>query len=145
MQLLEVTINSELYTKGVNLRKQLFFEGLKNADALIRDPYENNSIHIIALVNHNVIGTGRLTFTKTTTIISQMTVVPGLQKAGVGSLILEYLVNLALKKTASIPLQLSARTTAIGFYAKFGFSSVGNIYPSVKTGILHQLMVYNKH
>ena len=38
-------------------------------------------------------------------------------------------------------IKLSARETAIPFYARYGFKSVGEQYPSKKTGIIHQQMV----
>ncbi len=141
MKIISVAFNSNFYLEGVNLRKKLFFEGYANAQELIDDAYEKQSKHIIALDNNVVIGTGRLTLTKEKAIISQMTVAVEKQKQGVGKSILSTLISIALLSDP-ITIQLSARISAIPFYLKNNFKPTGKPYASQKTGIPHQLMVF---
>lgn len=95
MKLLRVDTNSDYYLQGVSLRKKLFFNGYENAQQLIDDDFEINSVHIVALKNEIVIGTGRLTFVGKTAIISQMTVHPKNQNTGIGSNILKKLIQIS--------------------------------------------------
>lgn len=141
MKIIEVTVGSNYYQQGVALRKQLFFKNFKNAQELIEDVYENQSIHVIAIENKIVIGTGRITFVNDTAIISQMTVDPNKQRNGVGSEILKKLISLSNKNNRISKIEMSARTSAILFYTKFNFKTIGDIYASKKTGIPHQSMV----
>ncbi len=134
-----VTTKTPEYKAGVALRIQLFFDGRPNALELINDAFEDQSIHLVALKGHQVVGTGRLYLTTHTATISQMTVDHPHQKQKIGQKILLMLVEKCrLHKIAKITL--SARVTALNFYAKFGFEVVGVCYPSTKTGILHQKM-----
>lgn len=135
-----VQVGSEDYKQGLLVREALFFKGFKNAQELLNDDYEQKSIHLVALSNEKVIGTGRLTIIKKTAIISQMTVLPNFQRQQIGKQIL----LLLMEKSKSVncnSIELSARITALEFYKKYGFLPVGEIYPSKKTGVLHQKMV----
>lgn len=140
MKILEVKLGSEIYYKGVQLRRLLFFQEFENWEILINDIHEKNSVHLVAWENDTLIGTGRITFQENQAIISQMTVQPGMQKTGVGSKILNAIVQIAKKNNAS-SIKLSARETAIAFYKKHQFQPVGETYPSAKTGVIHQQMI----
>ena len=72
--------------------------------------------------------------------ISQMAVHPDHQKTGIGTAILLELCSKA-KYLGATTIKLSARETAIEFYAQYGFKSVGEQYPSKKTRIIHQQMM----
>lgn len=141
MRLIEVAINSKSYLQGVALRKQLFFKDFENAQELIDDIYEKESIHVIAIENEIAVGTGRLTFGKKKAIISQMTVHPEKQKQGIGGEILEKLIEISNAKNPTNSIELSARVSAISFYEKYNFKISGDIYNSKKTGIPHRKMV----
>ena len=59
-----VAIDSKEYKQGLLVRKQLFFQDFPNAQELLNDSYEQESLHLIALNNKEVIGTGRLIIKK---------------------------------------------------------------------------------
>lgn len=127
------------YIQVINLRINLFFKNFENAIELINDTDENTSKHIVCIDNENVIGTGRLTIRNSIGIISQIAVSKPHQHQGIGKEILNILIN-ECKKQNENKIMLSARETAVSFYKKFKFESVGTIYPSRKTGIPHQNM-----
>ncbi len=134
-----ITPDTLQYQAGVALRISLFFEGMPDAQELINDDFENKSLHLVAIKEDQIIGTGRLYFATNTAIISQMTVAPDFQHQKIGQNILQMLLKEC--KTHQIEkITLSARVTALDFYAKFGFKAIGDTYPSVKTGVLHQNM-----
>ena len=44
-----VEINSIYYRQGLKIRKQLFFANFTNAQELLNDEYEQESIHLVAI------------------------------------------------------------------------------------------------
>ncbi len=135
-----VEINTLEYKQGLLVREQLFFKDFPNAQQLLNDAHEQESIHLVAIENQKVIGAGRLTIKDGKAIISQMTVLPNFQKQQVGKQLLSYLLDKALSLHTTT-VELSARVTALNFYKKYNFMPVGEVYASKKTGVLHQKMV----
>lgn len=135
-----VCLNSELYNQAFQLRKELFFKDFSNADELLKDDFEKNSYHLVIERNTIVVGTGRLTIIEDNIgVISQMAITTDFQRQGVGRKIMALLLEKCseLKVTKVI---LSARITALSFYENFDFEVIGKVYPSKKTGVLHQQM-----
>ena len=144
MKFIFVKSNSNHYNQGIEVRKKVFFKGFENAYQLLNDSYELNSIHLIAIENNNVFGTGRLTFiNKTEAIISQMATLPNFQNKGIGKRILKMLMENSFQNNCKT-IKLSARISALEFYKKEGFKPFGKVYPSKKTGVLHQEMILVK-
>lgn len=139
MKLKFIDTNSTFYPQAVAIRIDSFFIGLPNAIELINDVYEKKAIHIIYLEEENILGTGRLHLKNDKAIISQMAIHKGYRKQGIGSSILQALIKKAEILQVS-KIELSARETALEFYKKYGFETFGELYPSKKTGIIHQKM-----
>lgn len=135
-----VEINSKQYKEGLLIRELLFFKDFPNAEELLIDLFEKDSIHVVSIINNKVTGTGRLTVVKGKAIISQMTVLPDYQNKGIGKEILHFLIKKSTDFKIS-NIELSARITALEFYKKYNFREVDVIYPSKKTGVLHQKMI----
>lgn len=130
---------SPYYTEAVDLRIDLFYKDMENAIDLINDNDESTSLHLVCLNDEKVIGAARLTFKEDIGVISQVVVPRFQQHRGVGKGLIEMLIN-ECKKQNMHKVILRARQTSIYFYKKFNFEGVGDIYPSKKTGILHQNM-----
>ncbi len=139
LKLKYITIEDSLYQKAVDIRTALFFKNMENSSELINDGYESNGIHLVCLNDDEVVGTGRLNIEDNTSIISQMAIASNFQKQGIGAKILKELIKYGEDKGLSKTV-LSARETAIGFYEKFNFEPIGELYSSLKTGIIHQKM-----
>ena len=136
-----IDLGHPFYLDAVAIRIECFFKGMDNAAILIQDSHEADGIHLIYVnQDQQVLGTGRLNIQDNTGIISQMAIRPKHQQMGIGKVILEELYEKA-KLLGVNAIKLSARETAIPFYARYGFKSVGEQYPSKKTGIIHQQMV----
>lgn len=141
MDLKEVKVGEELYNKAVQLRRDFLFQGVENPEQYLQDPWEQRSIHTVIEDNGIVLGVGRLTFDEDGNgIISQMAVKPDLRKKYVGSTIVEHLVKLCVFKAAK-KVYMSARVSAVGFYEKQGFNTIGAEFTSPKTGIIHVSMI----
>ncbi|WP_136481639.1 GNAT family N-acetyltransferase [Cognatitamlana onchidii] len=130
---------SPFYKEAVAVREELFFKEMKNSRDLINDEFELNGIHLVCLDQGKVIGTGRLNIVEDEAIISQMAIKENYQRQGVGAEILKELIRYC-KREGVFYLKLSARETAIAFYKKFNFRILGDKYPSLKTGVVHQKM-----
>ncbi len=139
LKLKYITTEDPLYQKAVAIRKELFFKNMDNSSELINDAYEKEGIHLVCSNDYKVVGTGRLNIEDNTSIISQMAIDSNFQKQGIGAKILKELIKYGEDKGLSKTV-LSARETAIGFYRKFNFKPIGSLYPSLKTGIIHQKM-----
>lgn len=142
MNLLEVQYNSPLYKKGVEIRKEVFFKVLENADMLIHDELEEASFHYISIVDNRVVATGRLTIQDKEAIISQMAVIPAMQSKGIGFQLLNLFIN-TCKNNQIQKITLKARLEALKFYERQGFCLVGEVFASKKTGVAHQEMYLN--
>ncbi len=134
-----ITSESQFYQEAINIRIEAFFNKFDNALNLINDPLEKESIQIIYIEKGNILGTGRLNIASKKAIISQMAIRYTYKNKGIGSTILKALIDTS-KQLNVTEIELSARETAIQFYRKFGFETFGRLYPSKKTGIIHQKM-----
>jgi predicted GNAT family N-acyltransferase len=93
------------------------------------------SVHAIAFDGEQAIGTGRLL---PDGHIGRMAVVRQWRGRGIGSLILEKLVQ-AARERGDANIALSAQVQAVDFYRAHGFEPVGEVYQ--EAGIDHQAMV----
>lgn len=137
-----IDLKNPFYKKAVMIREKLFFENMDNSSDLIHDMYESKAIHLICLKADEVVGTGRLNIENEVGMISQMAIKERYQRKGIGAKILKALIEKS-KANKVAKVKLSARETALAFYKKFDFVGVGNKYPSKKTGIIHQQMIFD--
>lgn len=119
------------------IRFKLFFEELGFRPDVMDDDQEIYATHLAALDGELVVGYGRL-FSDNNEIfqISQMVVSPSHQGQGVGRLVLNTLVRLAIAHRARV-IWLSARCSALEFYEKAGFIAQGEVFMSKKTNVPH--------
>jgi predicted GNAT family N-acyltransferase len=96
-----------------------------------RDRYDNNeSIHLIAIASGNssaeqIVGSARLrSLSSEVGSIAYVAVLPEFQQQGIGSALIQYLIELA-KENSFSQLRVMARTTVIHFYQRFGFTEWG--------------------
>ena len=141
MNVKEVNIGEELYKQGVQIRRDYLFNGIENPDQYLQDPWEKKSIHVVVESNAMVLGVGRLTYDEDGNgIVSQMAVKGQFRGENVGCMILEHFVKLCVFNSSE-KIYTSARESAIGFYEKSGFNTIGAKFTSPKTGIVHVSMV----
>ena len=141
MNLKEVSIGEKLYEQGVQIRRDYLFNGIENPNQYLQDPWEKRSIHVVVERDALVLGVGRLTYDEDGNgVVSQMAVKPQFRGKNIGCMILEHLVKLCVFNSSE-KIYMSARESAIGFYEKLGFNTIGAKFASPKTGIIHVSMV----
>lgn len=117
------------------LRRIVFIEEQHVPEELEWDDADAHAYHVLALSEAGEpIGTGRL---KLDGQIGRMAVLREWRRRGVGAAILKTLVELGRKEGCPM-VRLHAQTHALGFYAKYGFTAVGEEFD--EAGIPHRMM-----
>lgn len=117
-----------------HLRRKVFVVEQGIPEELEQDDADPVSVHALATLNREPVGTGRL---EPTGKIGRMAVEAGLRGQGVGSTILHLLVQEACRRGIRNPW-LHAQLSAVPFYEKHGFRSEGEVFD--EAGIPHRRM-----
>ena len=106
----------------------------------LKDEYEDNSFHLIGVIDNQIVACGRLHFIDNSKAqIRYMAVDEKYQRKGLGSSILSLLESHAKKNNAD-KIILNARDHAIKFYATAKYKILKRYYGS-DTGIPHTTMI----
>ena len=106
----------------------------------LKDEYEDNSFHLIGVIDNQIVACGRLHFIDNSKAqIRYMAVDEKYQRKGLGSSILSLLESHAKKNNAD-KIILNARDHAIKFYAAAKYKILKRYYGS-DTGIPHTTMI----
>jgi predicted GNAT family N-acyltransferase len=116
------------------LRHEVFVVGQGVPAELEHDELDAVCDHAVALVDGQVVGTGRLLPSGT---VGRMAVAPAARGHGVGAAVLALLEQRALDR--GVPaVELHAQLHATGFYEKAGYVPCGEVY--LEAGIEHLTM-----
>jgi len=122
-----------------NLRRRVFIIEQRVPETLEWDDADATSIHALALdAQGQPIGTGRLL---PDGHVGRMAVIPQWRKHGVGSAILEFLIDRAWQQ-GHAAVHLNAQTHALDFYARHGFVAHGEEF--MDAGIPHRRMTLSR-
>ena len=119
------------------IRRQVFIVEQHVPEALEWDEYDTSAIHALAFTDQQAIGCARLLPQEGK--IGRMAVLPEWRKHGVGSALLQILLEEA-RKQGQGEVGLSAQIHAIPFYEKAGFAVYGPVYDDA--GIPHRDMIF---
>lgn len=125
----------ELGAQATPIRFRVFVDEQKVPADMEIDEFDALSCHALAWVGGEPAGTGRLL---PDGHIGRMAVLTGWRGCGVGAALLQALIDEA-ERRGRHRLVLSARTHALGFYARFGFVPQGEVYD--EAGLPHQAML----
>jgi predicted GNAT family N-acyltransferase len=118
------------------IREEVFIHEQHVPVELEWDELDANCIHILAMdLAGNPVGTARLLLSG---VIGRMAVLKGWRCKGVGSALVLRLLEEA-RKLHMQQIALNAQTSAKGFYARFGFQTVGDEF--IDAGIPHMRMI----
>ena len=117
-----------------SVRRRVFVEeqGIPEEDEFNAE--DAGSVHVLARLNRDPVGTGRL---NPAGKIGRIAVIAGLRGRGIGSEILGQLLEEARRLGIREPF-LHAQVQAVAFYGKFGFSRQGDVFD--EAGIPHVRM-----
>ena len=120
------------------VRHRVFVEEQGVAPAVERDDGDAKAVHVIAVVDGEVVGAGRLVDVRDGSgRVGRMAVLPGARGRGVGTAVLRGLETAAAERalrTVTLHAQLSARS----FYERLGYAAYGAEF--AEAGIRHVAM-----
>ena len=106
-----------------------------------KDEYDDTALHLIVVLNHQIIGSARLRELSTNLgSISYVSVLAKFQSQGVGTALVKRLIKIAQEKHFK-SLRVMTRINALRFYRRIGFLETGE--PFNFLGIPHQFMCFN--
>ena len=123
----------------INIRKEVFIEGLNIPEHLEIDSNEESSKYILAKVDGKSVGTARWRKTDEGMKLERFAVLNDYRSIGIGTMMTKFILN-QLKNSKLI--YLNAQESAISFYEKMGFKPIGPRFKEVN--IEHQKMIYSK-
>ena len=116
------------------IRREVFIIEQQMAESDEWDGEDSSCVHVIARLNRDPVGTGRL---NPAGKIGRIAVITGLRGRGIGTLILRRLLDEARSRGIREPF-LHAQVQAVPFYEKLGFASEGDEFD--EAGIPHVRM-----
>jgi len=116
------------------VRRSVFIEEQQVPEELEWDDDDKTSVHVLVTYNNSPIATGRI---KMDGHIGRMAVLKNYRNKGIGSAILEALINFS-KTLKMKSVYLHAQTTAIPFYEIHGFKISSEEF--MDAGIPHKTM-----
>lgn len=118
-----------------DIRRRVFIEEQKVPVSLEWDELDGLASHFLVLYKYEAIAAARL---KPDGQIGRMAVLPNYRNQGVGSALLQFILNNIDRKNLT-QVYLHAQTTAIKFYERMGFVSHGKIFH--EANIPHREMI----
>jgi predicted GNAT family N-acyltransferase len=116
------------------IRREVFVREQGIAESDEWDGEDATSVHVLATLNREPVGTGRLNDAGK---IGRIAVLPGLRGRGIGTMILRRLLDEARRLGIREP-HLHAQVQAVPFYEKLGFQRQGGVFD--EAGIPHVRM-----
>lgn len=131
-------ITSDDVAKAFTIRQKVFVEEQKVPEELEIDEFENESIHFLAYVNGEAVGTARMRWQDNRTAKAErVAVLAHYRGTGVGRELMQAIENEAKHQKATA-VQLNAQIQAQPFYERLGYKAYGDIF--LDAGIEHIAM-----
>jgi len=134
-----IRTNDISFAEAKQLRYHVLFAPFGVSSLAEFDDENPDSTHMVVLDAGRVVGYGRLVMSGSEAQIRHVCVSPSSQGHGVGTRILDALVELAREKGARMVF-LNARFTALGVYRRLGFKEVGDLIPAEDIALPHKRM-----
>ncbi|GEK92057.1 GNAT family N-acetyltransferase [Alkalibacterium kapii] len=131
--------SSDIYKDSIAIRAEVFIEEQNVDPALEIDELEAEALHIVGYMNTTPVCTARLLQKSPGTVkIQRVAVLSAYREKGIGSELLKYISDIALKQLDASSLILDSQDHAIPFYEKEGYSVYGGGF--LDAGIPHHSM-----
>ena len=120
------------------IRQEVFVEEQRLTNSVYDDPDDELSVHVLAAIDSQIVGVGRVTYLFDDAQIAWVAVRRPVRRHGVGQAIMRQLMRTSIDHGAAV-ISLNAQTHAHNFYQQLGFRPVGRRFHM--GGIEHQHMV----
>lgn len=125
-----------LYKEVVEMRYRIFFKPFNCSIDMMFDNLEEESIHLVCCDDNIVAGYARLNIIDKTAQISQVVVKEEYRKKGIGSELIRELTGKS-RESGMKKIILNAKIEIVDLYRSLGYETVGQEFPSIKTGLSH--------
>lgn len=123
----------------LDLRYKVFVEEQKVDASIEMDGYDEKATHVAVYDGTQIAGCGRVICEKGFAKLGRIAVRKDMRKQGIGSTVVDELINIARQRRAREILVYS-QLGAVPFYEKKGFRKIGD--PFEESGLMHVKMVY---
>ena len=130
-----IRVKNEDEMKRIREIRMEVFVGEQGVPAeLEMDSFDDGAIHVLAYVNGEPAGCGRLLLNGNSAKIGRVAVRKKYRGSGIGSGICKLLISIA-EDNGVEKIRLNAQLTAVGFYSGLGFEKEGDVF--MEAGIRH--------
>ena len=127
-----------MYDIACRIRIEVFVHEQGVPEEIEMDEYDALAEHVVAYLDGKPAGCGRVVILNGCAKIGRVAVIKDERKKGVGRKICEELIKIAAEKGIK-EFILNSQLTAVDFYKKLGFETVGGIFK--EAGIDHVKML----
>ena len=137
---IKIVNSEEELNKVLKLRSKVFVEEQGVPEELERDEKDEDAIHLIAKIEENVVGCGRIVLNNNKGKIGRVAVAKNYRNQGLGTKICQRLIEIAGEHQLAKVI-LHAQYQTVDFYKELGFKETGT--PFQEAGIKHIKMFYH--
>jgi predicted GNAT family N-acyltransferase len=120
------------------LRHTVFVDEQNVPIELEIDAFDDSAIHLLATVDGAPVGTARIVLNGDTGKIGRVCVLVHRRGTGLGAALIRHALDILQATPGVTRARLGARTDALGFYEKLGFTAYGDVFDDA--GIDHRMM-----
>jgi predicted GNAT family N-acyltransferase len=135
---IKVASNPEEMEHVFQMRDEVFVHEQHLTNDARFDPDDRRSIHYLAYLDDQPVGTGRLTMIKREAQVAWVAVRVPYRQSGIGKAVMIAILERARDEEADYVV-LNAQSHALEFYSRLGFESMGHEF--TMAGIPHQVMM----
>ncbi|MEC9006592.1 MAG: GNAT family N-acetyltransferase [Candidatus Neomarinimicrobiota bacterium] len=124
----------------LKIRKNVFIDEQNIPTEIEIDAFEESANYIIAYIDEVPVGTARWREVDNDIKLERFAVLKNYRKKGIGKQLTEFIIDKTHKDKI---IFLNSQKSAIGFYQKVGFETVGPFFEEANK--LHQRMIFSRN
>ncbi|MCK1323552.1 GNAT family N-acetyltransferase [Bradyrhizobium sp. 156] len=137
LTILPVSMDSDLGALALEVRRKVFMVEQNVPEALERDGYDAEAIHLVAIHGGDVVGTLRIVFLPEHAKFGRVAVLRHARGKGIAARMMQAGIQVASSR-GETRLYLTAQTDKTSLYERFGFVAYGEEFEDA--GMPHQAM-----
>lgn len=134
-----IKCSEPVYQDILDMRYDEFFKRFQLPREIITDADEENAYHLVCMEGNKLIGYMRMVVLGKTGHLSQFVVDNAYRGHGIGTKLIRMNEEKAYKVGVKV-MELSAKVERLDFYYRLGYSNVGEVFLSKKTGLPHRIV-----
>jgi predicted GNAT family N-acyltransferase len=128
------------YQQCLAIRRLVFIEEQSVPKEIEIDEYESIANHFLVTIDNQPVATGRLRPKDQLIKFERIASIPTVRGLGAGKVLMNYMLEYALKNYSDYLPAMHAQKSAYGFYEKLGWIPVGEEF--TEADIQHQMMIH---